>query len=461
MLTIWGQSQRRLCDGVARREFLRVGALGGALTLADMLRLKAGASSTAPADTRLGKKSVIMMYLLGGPSQLDTWDPKPAAPAEYRGEFQPIRTNVGGIEISELFPLQARMMDKVALVRSLSATTPNNHSDAEAMTGRNEIVGLRGQHPSIGSVISKLRTPLHPEVPQYVALRKMTFPTPTPLPQSLFYLQSGSLGPAHAPFLPTGPGMADLQVHVELPRVRRRQALLADFDRMRRDVDGARQMAAMDEFHGQAYDILTSSRLSTALDLSKEDPRVVERYSFQNGQRNSLFAQDYALGTQLLLARRLVEAGVGFVEVALGYWDIHGPANVLGFPAMRERLCPTFDRAFTALVEDLHTRGMQDDVLVLAWGEFGRSPRINKVAGREHWLPVSSAVIAGGGLRMGQVIGATDARAEAVIDRPYSYSNMLSTVYRTIGIDPALSFNSPSGRPVHLLEDRQCIRELV
>jgi hypothetical protein len=463
MLTIWGQSHGRFCDGLARREFIKIGALGGALSLADVFRAQAQAATTPGTASPLAKKSVIMVYLLGGPSQIDTWDMKPEAPLEYRGEYQPIKTNVEGIEICELFPQLATRMDKLSIIRSLSATSPNNHSDAEAMTGRNEIDGLRGQHPCIGSVVSKLRGEFHRDVPQYVALRKMTFPTPTPLPQSLFYLQSGQFGPAHAPFLPTGPGLADLQLAegLDLGRVRTRQSLLDDFDRMRRELDHSGKMAALDSFQEQAYSILTANRLRSALDLEQEDPRVVERYSFNNGQKNSLFAKGYAIGTQMLLARRLVEAGVGFVEVALGYWDTHGPSNVLGFPAMREKLCPTLDQSLSALLDDLHARGMEKDVVVLIWGEFGRSPRINKDAGRDHWLPAMSALITGGGLKTGQVIGATDAKAEFVKDRPYSFSNVLSTVYRTIGIDPATSFINSAGRPVHLLDDREPVRELI
>jgi uncharacterized protein (DUF1501 family) len=174
-----------------------------------------------------------------------------------------------------------------------------------------------------------------------------------------------------------------------------------------------------------------------------------------------LFATDYKMGTQLLLARRLVEAGVGFVEVALGYWDTHGPANVLGFPHLRNRLCPTLDRGLTALIEDLHQRGMQDDVIVVVWGEFGRSPKINPVAGRDHWLPAMSAVVAGGGLKMGQVIGATDARGETPVDKPYRMSNLLATIYHALGVDPARQFPDLNGRPQSILDDRQPIAELI
>ncbi len=451
MLTIWGRRQGRLCDGITRREFLRVGALGGAMSLADVFRLRAAAGSSA----RPGK-SVIMVYLLGGPAQLDTYDPKPAAPAEYRGEFRPIRTRVPGIDICELFPRQAALMDRMTIIRSLSATAPNGHSDAEVMTGFSEVESPRRQHPCMGSVISRVRGMAPGGVPPYVTMRKMSFPTATPLPTMLFYLQPGFLGRAHLPLSLTGsvenlgqsPAMTDLQLppEVDAGRLAQRRDLLTRFDAMRRDLDASGTAASLDAFQGRALQIVTSSALRDALDISREPQVVRERYG---------------LGTQLLLARRLVEAGVGFVEVALGYWDTHGPANVLGFPQMRDRLCPRLDQGLAALLEDLHQRGLADDVVVIVWGEFGRSPRINKDAGRDHWLPAMSAVIAGGGLRMGQVIGSTDARGEYPKDRPYRIANVLSTIYRTIGIDPATTFRDGTGRPRYLLEEREPVRELL
>ena len=214
MLTIWGRPQK-YSPHVSRRDFLKIGSAGGALGLADMLRLQALASPAGTPAAKTVNKSVIMVYLLGGPAPMDTYDLKPDAPAEFRGEFKPIKTNVGGIEISELFPQQAKMMDKFALIRSLSATAPNNHSDSEVMTGRNEVANARFQHPCIGSVVSKLRATSEDSVPGYVALRKMSFPTKTPLPQSLYYLNPAALGGAHAPFLPTGPGMSDFDFRAD------------------------------------------------------------------------------------------------------------------------------------------------------------------------------------------------------------------------------------------------------
>jgi uncharacterized protein (DUF1501 family) len=300
-------------------------------------------------------------------------------------------------------------------------------------------------------------------VPPYVSMRKMSFPTKSPLPGFLFYLQAGFVGAAHRPLSLTGsvedlwkgPAVADLQLpaQVDAGRLADRKALLAGFDSMRRDLDASGTASSLDAFQGRAFEIVTSTALRDALDVSREPLAVQERYASERGYHGQ--------GTQLLLARRLIEAGVGFVEVALGYWDTHGPAKVLGFPKMREKLCPTLDQALSALVEDLHQRGLDKDVVVIVWGEFGRTPRINKDAGRDHWLPAMSAVIAGGNLRMGQVIGSTDARGEYPRDRPYKIANVLSTIYQTIGIDPATTIRDSSGRPRYLLDEREPVRELL
>ncbi len=460
MLTLWG-AKRKFCDGISRREFLQIGALGGALTLADWFRVQAQAAPAGRPAASVPNKSVIMIYLLGGPAQLDTYDLKPAAPAEYCGEFKPIRTNVPGIDICELFPKQAAMMDKLTIIRSLVATPPNGHTDAEVMTGFNEIEAGRGRHPSFGAVVSKLRGPTKDGVPPFVSMRRLSFPNPAILPQ--YECEPGFLGVAHRPFLPEGAGLADLQLPTSVNgrRLNERKALLTGFDDLRRDLDASGGMRGLDAFQNRAFAVITSSALRNALDLSREDPRVVERYSLTGGPRNIGFAGAYSQGTQVLLARRLVEAGAGFVSLSLGYWDTHGTGDGGGFPKLRKVLCPQLDNALSALVEDLHQRGMAKDVVVIAWGEFGRTPRLNKDAGRDHWLPVMSAVITGGGLKMGQVIGSTDARGEFPKDQPYRISQVLSTVYRAIGIDPAMTFPNTSGRPTSLLDDREPVVELL
>jgi hypothetical protein len=461
MLTLWG-TKTRFCDGLSRREFLQIGALGGALTLADRLRLHAQGRTGPGPIAPVPNKSVIMIHLVGGPAQLDTYDLKPDLPVEYRGEFRPIQTNVAGIQICEHFPRQAALMDKLTVLRSLAASPPNGHTDSEIVSGYNEAENLRAHHPSFGAVVSRLRGPSSQGVPPYITLRAMSFPNAA---SRAYEMETGYLGVAHRPFIPTGPGMADLTLTpgVSASRLHERTALLDAFDQVRRDLDASGTMSGLDAFQGRALELLTSSALRNALDLSKEDPRVVDRYSLAGGPRNYGLAPGHSMGTQLLLARRLVEAGAGFVSVALGYWDTHGGqgANDLGFHTMRRKECPLMDKAFSALVEDLHQRGLDKDVLVIAWGEFGRTPRINPIGGREHWLPVMSAVIAGGGLKTGQVIGSSDARGEFPKDRPYRIAQVLATIYQTIGIDPAMTFPSNAGRPMHILDDREPIAELL
>jgi hypothetical protein len=459
MLTILGTKQR-LCDGVSRRQFLKIGAmtgLGGGLTLADYHRVRAavGGSPSRP------EKSVILIYLLGGAAQLDTYDLKPDAPTEYRGEFRPIRTRVPGIDICEHFPRQAAMMDRLAVIRSLSALPPNGHTDAEVMTGRNTIDAARGNHPSFGAVISRLRGSAANGVPAFVSLRRMSFPNPAIDRQ--FEFDPGYLGTPHRPFMPEGTGLDNLQLlpDIDGARLGQRRTLLESFDEMRVGLDDSGLREGLDSFRSRAFDVVVSGALRNALDLSREDPRVIDRYSLPDGPRNAIFATGYRQGTQVLLARRLVEAGAGFVSLSLGYWDTHGTGDGGGFPKLRNQLCPQLDRALTALLDDLRQRGMERDVVVVVCGEFGRSPRINADAGRDHWLPAMSAVVAGGGLRTGQVIGSTDARGETPKDRPYRVSQLLSTIYRTIGIDPALTFPSTSGRPTYLLDDREPIAELL
>lgn len=457
MLTIWGNNWRP-CDGINRREFLKFGALGGILSLADLLRLRAVNAAIPGSTATTTNKSVIMLFLMGGPPHIDTYDPKPSAPAEYRGEFKPIRTRVPGIEISELFPRHAAIMDKLALIRSVVARPPNGHGDSEIVSGFNEADNARDRHPSFGAVVSRLRGTGRTGVPPFVSLRKMTYPNPGK--HFEYDFEPGYLGTAHRPLLLHGsrveevvnsPGVADLRLPAAVDRNRLgdRQHLLASFDQMRRDLDAYGTMRGLDAFQSRAFEVMTSSALRQALDLSKEDPRVRECYGTTTGEHGH--------GGQLLLARRLVEAGVGFVSLSMGDWDTHAD----NFNRMRRRLGPMLDQALTALVEDLHQRGMDKDVVVVVWGEFGRTPRINKDAGRDHWLPVMSALVTGGGLKTGQVIGATDSRGEYPKERPYSISQVLSTVYRTIGIDPAMTFPNGNGRPMYLLDDREPIRELL
>lgn len=426
MLTVWGRRQP-FCDGVNRRNFLQIGALGAGLTLADQLRARAAQGP----DGRTRPKSVIMVYLPGGPSHIDTYDPKPDAPAEFRGEFAAIPSAVPGVRVSEHLPLTARMMDKLALVRSLVAN--DEHSDSYVMTGYTEQTNRAatgGQHPSIGSVVSKVRGGSNGDVPPFVSLRGMSLGT-----------EPGFLGIAHRPFTAEGPGIQNLRPSAA-DRMGDRKDLLARFDTARREIDASGTMAGMDTFTGRAFDMIASGQVRAALDVKKEDPRTLDRYKGVE---------------KFLTARRLIEAGVGCVTLSYGGWDTHSG----NFKELK-RILPGLDRGVTNLVQDLHDRRMAEDVVTVVWGEFGRTPKINgSDAGRDHWSPVMSALVAGGGLRMGQAVGASSARGEYPKDRPYKVPHLLSTIYHAIGIDPGATFPNGTGRPMYVLDDRARVEELL
>lgn len=430
MLTLWGERQS-YCDGISRRSFLRVGAFGAALTLADVLRLRAGPPDRQLPASHTARKarSAIMIYLGGGPSHIDSYDPKPDAPAEFRGEFKSIATKVPGVQISEFLPRQAAMWDKLAVIRSIVSV--DEHSDSLVMTGVPERDNRLAGHPSFGAVVSKLRLQAA-DVPPFVSLRGLSAG-----------LEPGYLGVAHRAFTPEGPGIQNLQVPngVSVQRLEDRRALLSTFDTLRRDLDTTGTMKGMDAFTQRAFDMVTTGAVRRALDLSKEDPRVKERYRGAE---------------QFLTARRLVEAGVGCVTLGINGWDTH----TNNFAALRRQL-PQVDRGLSNLIQDLHARGMSDEVVTIMWGEFGRTPKINANAGRDHWSPVMSAVVAGGGLRMGQAVGSTTARGESPKDRPCTVPQVLSTLYHAMGIDPATTFPNGNGRPMYLLDDREPIRELL
>jgi hypothetical protein len=447
MLTIFAKapSLRRFCDGVSRRNFLRVGALGlGGLALPQLLRAEAA------AGIRRSHKAVIMVYLPGGPPHQDTFDLKLDAPSEIRGEFRPIPTNVAGIQICEHLPRMARITDKLAIIRSMSDAV-DDHSDFMCMTGRRKQNQPPGGWPSFGSVVSKLLGPVDPGVPSFVGLepRMQHRPYNAATP--------GFLGASNNSFRPEAEGKSDMVLNgVTLDRLADRKNLLAGFDRFRRDVDASGLMAGLDTFTQQAFGVLTSSKLLSALDVSKEDAKLRERY----GKGDAKVHGDAApmLNEQFLVARRLVEAGARVVTVAYGFWDYHGN----NFKNARADL-PMLDQGVSALVEDLHQRGLDRDVSVIVWGEFGRTPTINKDAGRDHWPRVSSAVLAGGGIRTGQVIGATDRLGGEPSERPVTFGEVFATLYRNLGMDVnKVTVPDFSGRPQFLVPDgAQPIRELV
>lgn len=419
MLNFFGPKRR--CRGnLSRRDVLRVGALAlGGLTLPNLLRLRASTSESPRA------KSVIMIWMRGGPSHIDSYDMKPDAPAEIRGEFDPISTNVPGIQICEYMPRQARMMDKLAIIRGIRSNDLGDHTPHYIFTG----FGDRGRRPSFGSVVSYLQ-PRSDGLPSYV---------------SMMYRADGThenptyTGPAHRPFVPRGEGLANLTLtrEVSLERLRERRTLLAEFDEMRREADSA----GVDAFRRQALEMITNPRARAAFDVQREPAHVHARYG--------------PFCANFLMARRLVEAGVPVVTLKVGDWDTHEH----NFRDMREQL-PQLDQGFHALVSDLYERGLQEEVAVVLWGEFGRAPRISRIAGRDHWPDAGAAVVAGGSFHVGQVIGATDAHAGQARGRPYTPANVLVNLYRHLGIDPAATIPDHNGRPMHVLDDRDPVAEL-
>ena len=447
MLTIHGHKTARFCDGLSRRDFLRIGGLAlGGLSLPEILRAEAG------AGVGRSHKAVIMIFLPGGPSHQDIFDLKMDAPAEIRGEFKPIPTNVPGLQITEHLPKLARMMDKCTLIRSMS-DCDGRHDAFQCLTGRPFQQQAPGGWPAFGSVVSKLQGTLDPAVPPFVGL--------APKMGHMEWARCGEpgfLGVAHAPFEPNkGGAVEDMTLNgVTLDRLSDRRTLLTGFDQFRRDVDASGLMGGLDTFNQQAFGVLTSSKLLEALDVSKEDPRILARYG--KGDPKNRDDGGPKMMEHFLAARRLVEAGARCVTVAFSRWDHHGG----NFAALRQDL-PLLDQGLTALLTDLHDRGLDKDVSVVVWGEFGRTPTINKDAGRDHWPRVSCALLAGGGMRHGQVIGATDRLGGEATERPVRFGEVFATLYQRLGIDVAkTTINDLTGRPQYLVDPgSQPMKELV
>jgi hypothetical protein len=445
MLTVEGRPFR-LCDGVSRREFLTIGSLAlGGLSLPQLLRAE------QQAGLQRSHKAIIMIYLTGGPPHQDMVDLKPEAPAEIRGEFKPIATSVPGIQISELMPRVAAMMDKFAIIRSVVGAE-DRHSSYQCVTGRRFRAQPQGIFPEIGSVLSKVCGPADPSVPPAIDLSMHMQHLPYNLPGP------GFLGAAHAPFKPSGEALQNMVLGgVSLDRLSDRNSLLASLDQYRRRIDS--QVAAKGkEMTERALGILTSSRLVEALDLSREDAKVRARY----GQDDAEVLPYSKLGYQahmskFLAARRLVEAGARCVTVAFADFDWHGSNFAHG-----KKVIPLLDQGLAALVGDLHDRGLDRDVSVIVWGEFGRSPKINANAGRDHWPGVTFAMLAGGGMKTGQVIGATNHYAEEAISRPVHFQDIFATLYHNLGIDLSqTTIPDLNGRPQYLVDVQQPVRELV
>jgi hypothetical protein len=446
MLSVLGRPQR-LCDGVTRRSVLKIGAFafGAAqFTLADILRAEQSLGTSS-------HKAVINVFLGGGPPHQDMWDLKPDAPSEVRGEFKPIHTAVPGIQIGECFPRIASLADKFTFIRSVVGAR-GGHDAIQCTTGRDQSAfRTMGGWPSMGSLLSRLQGPVDPSVPPFVGLAAPTQHRP--------WSDSGApgfLGTPFQAFRPEGDGMADMKLAgINQDQLGDRKKLLTSFDRMRREMDGDAGMRGADAATERALGVLTSSKLIEALDVSKETDRVRERYGDGKPYK---FQYDGAptCNDQLLMARRLVEAGARCVTLSFGRWDSHGK----NFDLVRDH-GTKLDLCLTALVEDLDARGMLNDVTVIAWGEFGRTPKINGQAGRDHWPQVSCAIMAGGGLKHGQVIGATNRLGEYATARPVTFGEVFATIWSALGVDPeTTTINDPQGRPTHLV-DGKVMRELV
>ena len=458
------------CRPVTRRDFCQASLFGGAVaSLSGLLRAE------ETAGKRASVKSVVFVHLDGGPPQLDTIDLKPQAPIEIRGEFAPIATSVPGVAICEHLPRLARIADRVAFIRSLVGSA-GAHDGFQCQSGfEQKALQSLGGRPALGSVIAKLRGSTTDAAPSFVDLMQGR-----PLVRNS--ARPGFLGPAYQPFRPDisqlfarqlEPGMKrelarlgsshtvslKLDGAINIDRLTERTALLAQFDLFRREVDGSGMMVAMDRFTEQAVGILTSGKLADALDFTREDPRILDRYTLQATAGAPNFTSEGPESTRkFLLARRLLDAGVRCVSLSISDFDTHS-AN---FPRLRH-LLPIVDHGLSSLITDLEERGQLDDVLIIAWGEFGRTPRIDpKTGGRHHWPQVGPAILAGGGLRGGQVIGQTDRTASVVVSRAVHYKDVFATIYHHLGIDPhRTALTDPQGRPQHLLDEGQPIRELI
>lgn len=434
MLEFNGEDQGRFCDGHSRRQFLKVGGLAmGGLTLPGLLRAEAAAGQFNST------KSIINIYLPGGPTHMDTFDLKPDAPKEFRGEFRPIATNSPGLEICELMPELATVGDKFSVIRSIDGMS-NEHNAKQSESGWSiRSLAPLGGRPGIGSVMSRMMgasqiTP-YGSAPTFVDLTGWTKP--------------GFLGQVHSGYRPDGTGRSNLELNrsVSVDRLDDRRQLLAGLDNLNREADGTGMMNALDSFNERAVGIITSGKLYDALDTQREDPRLLDKYGI--GMRRDM--------DRFLVARRLITSGVRCVSFSWGGWDTHGQ----NFNTMRKQL-PALSRGLTALIQDLDAHGRLEDTLIMMSGEFGRTPRINGGAGRDHWPRAAFFFLAGGGMNHGQAIGATNRLGEQPQDRPVHLQHVFHTLYHWLGIDAnTMTLQDPNGRPQYLVEKRELITELI
>jgi uncharacterized protein (DUF1501 family) len=441
VLRVLGKSDKSR-DRISRRTFLELGAPVAGLGLAQMMRLRAEAGAAGKAA---GKKSVIVIWTHGGLSQQDTYDMKPHAPSEYRGMYRPIPTTVPGVSITEHFPRQAEVMDRISLVRSVSHQNGIHAPSAHWMqTGYFGATLARNaqQKPSFESVVARTRGANVADMPAYVAIPKA---------EAFGYQRAAYLGTAYNPFeLGADPNDENFQVPnltlpegLSLEKVESRRRLLETFDTLRRDIDKQGVLDGLTGFKAQALEMVAGEAVRDAFDISSEAPKLRDRYG------------RHQFGQSALLARRLVEAGTTCVTVNTAYWDHHDNIRT-GL----DSLLPPLDEAIATLIEDLDDRGMLDDVLVYCAGEFGRTPLINGHAGRDHWSNCFTVAFAGGGVVGGRVVGASEKNGGDVADRPCTPLDLLATIYHTLGIPLDTHFNDASGRPVSIVDTGTPIAEL-
>jgi len=443
MLNLFGKVIGRNCDGSSRRDFMKVGVLGGTgLTLSDLFRSRAMAGSANSSDdpgTRTipaSDTSVVWLWLGGGATHVETFDPKMTAPAEYRSVVGEVQTSLPGVSIGGLFPKIATQAEHMTFVRSF-AHQNSGHSGGThfVMTGYNFPPADQGQSqvkPSLGSIAAKYRGASHAQtgIPTYVRLN------------GTYGDGAAWLGTSYNPFDVSGNSRKNMSLQMALSRVNDRRSLLSGLDRINREVDRTGVMKGLDSFETQAFDMVLG-RSKNAFDVDREDPRVRAKYG-------------PGLGEQMLLARRLCEAGAGFVTIHSGGWDMHGKIE-----AGCKNLCPKIDQAVSAFVDDVAQRGQAKNILLVITGEFGRTPRINGSAGRDHWAPLSTLAFAHGNLRQGQVVGESSSKVEVPKSKPISPQDLMATVFHHLAIEPTLHYFDPAGRPTPMLTSGQAIREMI
>lgn len=422
------------CEGSSRRDFLQVGTLGmGALTLSDLLRAR---EVSAESTASIKDTSVVWLWLGGGPTHVETFDPKMTAPSEYRSVTGEVKTTLPGVTLGGNFEKMAEVADKMAFVRSFAHTNSGHGGGTHyVMTGYDHRLADNGAapvRPGLGSIVARARGTNHPQtgIPTYIRLGGIYGDGPS------------FLGTAFGPFDPAGEARRNMALSVEKVRLDNRRSLLQGIDNVKREIDRSGLIDGLDAFDQQAFNVILSQS-QQAFDLKYEDPRVVDRYGT-------------GLGQQLLQARRLCEAGCGFVTLQFGGWDMHGSIKT-----SMDQLAPQVDRAVAAFVEDLELRGLNEKVLLVISGEFGRTPKINGSAGRDHWAPLSTLAFAGGGLKMGQVVGESAEKVDVPKTTPITPQDVMATLFHVLGIDRRTQYINQAGRPTYLIEDGKPIEELV